>query len=129
MDERLVIPESLRPTILRSLHYGHPGRVSMLATVANVWWPRLHREVVGIAQTCQQCKTSGTSGKNIEPILRQKQIGINRQKQTKEINHEIAIDFAGPFQNAIGARKYLLVSIDHYTDWPEAKFLRIPNTE
>ena len=58
LDERLVIPKALRPVILRSLHYGHPGRDSMLVTVANVWWPRLHREVVGIAQTCQQCKTS-----------------------------------------------------------------------
>ena len=53
MDERLVIPKLLRPILLRSLHYGHPGRDSILATVANVWWPRLRREVVGIAQTCQ----------------------------------------------------------------------------
>ena len=45
------------------------------------------------------------------------------------MNQEIAIDFAGPFQNAIGAGKYLLVSIDHYTGWPGAKFLRKPNTE
>ena len=72
MDERLITPKALRPIILRSLHYGQPGRDSMLATVANVLWPRLHQEVVGIAQTCQQCKTSG---KNIKPILRQKQIG------------------------------------------------------
>ena len=122
MDERLVIPKALRPIILRSLLYGHPGRDSMLAKVANVWWPRFHREVVGIAQTCQQCKTSG---KNIKPILRQKQIG----KIGKEINQEIAIDFTGPFQDAIGAEKYLLVSIDHYTGWPEAKLLRKPNTE
>ena len=70
MDERLVIPKVLRPIILRSLHYGDPGRDSMLATVSNVWWPRLHREVVGIAQTCQQCKTVG---KNIKSIIRQSQ--------------------------------------------------------
>ena len=43
MDERLVIPKPLRPLILRTLHYGQPGRDSMLATVANAWWPRLHR--------------------------------------------------------------------------------------
>ena len=124
MDERLVIPRALRPIIPRSVHYGHTGRDSMLVTVANVWWPRLHREVVGIAQTCQQCKTSG---KNVKPFLRQKQIGKN--PPCKEINQEIAIDFSGLFRNAIGAKKYLLVSIDHYTGWPEAKFLRKPNTE
>ena len=46
-----------------------------------------------------------------------------------EINQEIAINFARLFQNAIGAKKYLLVSVDHYSGWPEAKFLRKPNTE
>ena len=38
MGERLVIPKALRPNILRSLHYGHPGRYCMLATISNVWW-------------------------------------------------------------------------------------------
>ena len=85
MDERLVIPKVLRPTILRSLHYGHPGRDSIDATVSKMWWPRLHREVVGIAQTCQQCKTAG---KYIKPILRQSQ--ISKTPESTEKNQEIA---------------------------------------
>ena len=72
MDERLVSPKLLRPIIMRSLHYGYPGRDSMLATVSNVWWPRLHREVVGIAKACQQCQVAG---ENIKPLVRQNQIG------------------------------------------------------
>ena len=39
MVKRLVVPKALSPIILRSLHFGHPGRDSMLAIVANVWWP------------------------------------------------------------------------------------------
>ena len=61
MDERLVIPKMLPPILKRSLHYGHPGRDSMLATVSNIWWPRLHREIVGIAKACQQCQVAGKS--------------------------------------------------------------------
>ena len=95
----------------------------MLATVANVWRLRLHREVVGIAQTCQQCKTAD---KNNKPLLRQKQ--VEQLPKCNEINREITIDFAGPFQNEIGAKKYMLVSPDHNTGWPEAKVLRKPNT-
>ena len=124
MDERLVVPKELRPFFLRSLHYGHLGRDSKLSTVSNVWWPRLHREVVGIANLCHQCQIAG---KNIKTILNQKQVG--ELPIRKEANQEIAIDFVGPFQNAIGAKKYLLVSIDHFTAWPETKFLRKPNTE
>ena len=36
MDERLVVPKVLRPIIFASLHYGNPGRDSMLSTVSNV---------------------------------------------------------------------------------------------
>ena len=66
MDERLVIPKTLCPIIMRSLHYGHPGRDSMLATLSTVWWPRLHREVVATARSCPQCRELG---KNIKTIL------------------------------------------------------------
>ena len=49
--------------------------------------------------------------------------------ESKECNQEIVIDFPGPFQNAINAKKYLLVSVDHFSEWPEAKFSRNPTTE
>ena len=79
MDKRLVIPKALRPNIIRSepgrdtrIHYGHPGRDAVLATVSTIWLPRLHREVVALAKTCPQCQESG---KSIIPILTQKQFG------------------------------------------------------
>ena len=72
MDEQLVITKALRLINIRSLHYGHPGRDTMFATVSNIWWPRLHREVVSLAKPCSQCQDSG---KNLKPILTQKQFG------------------------------------------------------
>ena len=74
---------------VRSLHYEHPGCDSMLATVSNVWWPRLHREVVAIALTCKKCSESG---KNIKTLLIQKLVG--KPREWIENNQEIAIDFA-----------------------------------
>ena len=73
----------------------------MLSTVSNVWWLRLHRQVVGIAKSCPHCQTAD---KNIKTILKQKQVG--ELPKCTEANQEIAIDHAGPFQNAIGAKKY-----------------------
>ena len=49
--------------------------------------------------------------------------------KTKQQNEEIALDFAGPFQNAREGNKYLMVSIDHFSGWPDAKFLRCPTTK
>ena len=106
MDERLVIPKTLRPYIMRSLHYGHPGRDPILTTVSNVWCPTLHRKVAAIARSCLQCRESG---KNIKPLLTQKQ--LRKLPECEESNQEIAIDFAGPFQNAINANKLLIVSV------------------
>ena len=63
MDERLVIPKTIRPIIMRSLHYGHPGRDVILVTVSNVWWRMLHREVIAIARSCPQCRESGENKK------------------------------------------------------------------
>ena len=37
IDENLVIPEELRKSIFRSLHWGHPGWDSMLQAVADIW--------------------------------------------------------------------------------------------
>ena len=85
--------------------------------------PRLHREVVAIPRTCPQCSQAG---KNIKTLLKQTQVG--KLPECQENNQDIAIDFAGPFQNAAKA-KYLLVSIDHSSGWPESKFLGKPTTE
>ena len=72
MDNRLVIPQYMRIMIMCSLHYGHPGRDSMLAKIENIWWPRIHRDIIDQDRLCEQCLESG---KNLKCILRQKQIG------------------------------------------------------
>ena len=37
----------------------------MLATVSNVWWPKVQREVVAIAKNCPQCSETGKNTKNV----------------------------------------------------------------
>ena len=67
-DERLVIPQNLKKSILNAVHYGHPGRDAMLRTVSEIWWPNIHRDVVNTARMCEQCKDAG---KNIKTLKRQ----------------------------------------------------------
>ena len=124
IDERLVIPEELRRPIFRSLHWGHPGRDTMLLTVADIWWPRIHREIVLLAQSCSRCQKAGKTLKTI-----QKQSEYGKLPAAETHNDEIAIDFAGPFKLAPKAKKYLLVSIDHKTNWPNAAFVKKPTAE
>ena len=59
--------------------------------------------------------------------MRQKQTG--KLPQGTESNQENAINIAGPFQNATNAKKYLLVSVGHYSGWPKAEIFRNLTTE
>ena len=45
MDNRLVIPKNMRENVLRAIHFGHAGRDAMLKEAADIWWPRVHRDV------------------------------------------------------------------------------------
>ena len=59
--------------------------------------------------------------------MKQKQTG--NLPEANEQNEEIALEYAGPFQIAKKGKKYLLVSIDHFSGWPDAKFLQRPTTK
>ena len=111
MDNRLVIPQSMRSMIMCSIHYGHPGRDAMLAMIEDFWWPRIHCGVIDQARLCEQCFESG---RNFKYMLKQKQFG--NLAEAKEQNEEVALDFAGPFQNAKKGEKYLLVTVDHFSE-------------
>ena len=60
-------------------------------------------------------------------MLKQKQFG--EIPKSEKANDEIALDFAGPFQNAEHGKKYLLVAIDNFSTWPDALFLHKPTTK
>ena len=60
-------------------------------------------------------------------MLRKKQ--VEKLPDASEQNEEIALYFAGPFRNAKKGKKYLIVSIDHYSGWRGAKCLHRPTTK
>ena len=123
-DERLVIPKNMRENMLNAIHFGHAGRDAMLREAADVWWPRINREIIEKANNCQECSKAG---KNIKCLKTQNEYG---KLPIAEIpNDEISINFAGPFQNAKKNKKYLLVSVDHNSGWPEALFLPNPTAD
>ena len=99
MDQRLVIPKDMRENVLRAIHFGHAGRDAMLREASDVWWPRIHREIVEKARNCAECQKAG---KNLKCINSQKEFG--KIPEAKNPNDEISIDFAGPFKMHINRR-------------------------
>ena len=76
------------------------------------------------ARLCEQCLEPG---KNLKCIQIQKE--VDKIPKTKGQIVEKALDFAGPFQNAKEGNKYLLVSIDHFSERLDGNFLRCPTTK
>lgn len=55
-DNRIVIPHSLRPEILRRLHEGHLGieKCKRRARTA-VYWPGINKDIENMIGTCETC--------------------------------------------------------------------------
>ena len=110
--------------MLRAFHFGHAGRDAMLREASGVWWPRIHREIVEKARNCNECRLTG---KNLKCMKTQNEFG--KLPAANQPNEEISLDFAGPFHNANIKKKYLLVSVDNYSAWPDALLLPNPTTD
>ena len=90
----------------------------MLREASDVWWPRVHQEIVEKAKNCTECQQAV---KNLKCLKSQNEFG--KLPKTHKPNEEVALDFAGPFQNANQKKKYLLVSVDNHSGWPNALFM------
>ena len=103
MDERLVIPSKLRASIIISIHYGPPGRDTIMRFISDIWKPKIHREVITTAKCCDQYKSAG---KNIRPSLRQSQ--FRTTPKSINSNKEISLDFCETILKGV-TRKAILV--------------------
>ena len=110
--------------IQKPLNWGHPGRDSMLQEVADIRRPRIHRDIVLLAQSCPQCQQAG---KNLETLKTHSEFG--KLPAADIHNDELKLEFAGPLQIARKTRKYLLVSKNHETISPDATFVAKPTAE
>ena len=113
-DDRIIIPKSLRTTIIMLLHKGHAAINKMTAAAKPFWWPQLIRD---IQQKCDECIPCKMAGKNIKPQLPMTE--INYLPPAEKTNQEIQLDFIGPIRFK-HRRFYILLSIDRYSRWPAA---------
>ncbi|GKC00951.1 reverse transcriptase domain-containing protein [Tanacetum coccineum] len=105
--------------VLREIHEGscsmHAGTRSVVAKALRTgyYWPTMHKDARTLIRTCQYCQVH-------KPILR------NPQQNLTLITfpwpfYKWGIDIAGPFPEGPGKVKFLIVVIDYFTKWIEAK--------
>jgi hypothetical protein len=59
---RFLVPDALRPGLLRALHTGHAGVVSMITGAKEAfWWPGLKPAIENIRANCLVCHENASS--------------------------------------------------------------------
>ena len=59
---RFLVPKVLRAGLLKALHCGHPGVVSMLLREKeSFWWPGLKGDIADVRAKCLQCHENAPS--------------------------------------------------------------------
>ena len=70
-NDRIVIPEAMRSTVLAMLHNGHTSVTKMDNLAEAFWWPGLHREIREKAETCPSRRAAG---KNLKTQIPQTEV-------------------------------------------------------
>ncbi|XP_076917131.1 uncharacterized protein LOC143577072 [Bidens hawaiensis] len=105
--------------VIREIHEGicglHVGPRMVVAKIMNVgyYWPVMHMDAVKEIKKCESCQRH-------EPHMLKPQNKLIPVTSAWPFQ-KWAIDIMGPFPEAPGWVKFLLVAIDYFTKWVEAK--------
>jgi transposase InsO family protein len=109
LNDRIIIPPSMRTYILNDLHSGHLGIEKMKSLARSLcWWPELDSDIRRTALSCKGCQHKQF----------QQPSNWTPWPMSCEAFQRIHIDYCGPFLQ----KYYALVIIDSYSKWPEVFF-------
>ncbi|GKB05647.1 reverse transcriptase domain-containing protein [Tanacetum coccineum] len=96
----------------RSMHVG-PRSVVTKAMRSGYYWPTIHRDVRDMILKCKDCQVH-------RPVPRNPQQPLTLITSPWPF-YKWGIDIAGPFPKGPGKVKFLIVAMDYFTKWIEAK--------
>ena len=68
VDDRIIVPKTLRCAALNALHFGHPGINEMCTDAAKFCWPNMRADIEKNAKTCLACLNAGNNLKIQLPL-------------------------------------------------------------
>lgn len=112
---KTIATKSKRKDILKSFHdsVGHWDRhVTNQLISDRFWWPSMPRDTTNYVSTCDECQRMKSVPKYITTL----------HLPITALFDVFSMDFAGPFPTSgQSAPRYLLVCVEHLTNWPIVK--------
>ena len=123
VDDRIIIPKSLRYAALNALHFGHPGINKMCNDAVIFWWPNMRADIEKKAKTCSACLNAGKNLKTQLPSTKKSKL-----EPPNYPGEEIQIDFTGKLKSKhLDSSPFILVDVDKNSRWPVAKICKNTN--
>jgi hypothetical protein len=95
---------------------GHFGEQRTLAEICRRYlWHSRTKDVTTVVRMCKQCQMVRSMGSMHSEDEEMKSIRVY------ELFYQVALDTVGPLPETKSENKYILVVIDHYSKWCEAK--------
>jgi hypothetical protein len=121
---QLVVPNELRSEVLKELHgtqaTGHFGVNKTIQRVKQrFYWPQCQTDVKEFIKQCDGCSSRKGPPRKPKAPLQLYTVGAPMER--------IAIDIMGPLPVLENGYRYLLVTMDYFSKWPEV--YPIPNQE
>jgi hypothetical protein len=106
LGQRIVIPSSLRPSMLEALHSGHQGVNAMRSRAQDsIYWPNITVDIARVRDHCAHCHRMAKSNA--------------RQPPSDPAQPEYPFQMVCSDYLTHGGRDYLVV-VDRYSNWPIA---------
>ena len=119
IDKRVALPTCLRKAVLARVHRTHPGQEAMVDAAQYLWWPKMHKEIIDLCQTCRSCSAYGKNLKTSKTFN-----SAGPLPELSEVDEELQIDRAGPMFDSRGKKLFIIVAIDRFSKYPSAMITR-----
>lgn len=113
---RLVVPVTLRRTMVTLAHENHQGIVRTKQRLRELYWfPGIDAMVQTQIAACSLCQESDRTAKTTASPLQP--VPLPDGPWLK-----LGLDIVGPFETAVHDCKYAITLTDYYSKWPEVAF-------
>lgn len=114
-SNQIVIPPSMRPEILKTIHIGHMGVSKCIERAKNtVYWPSYIQQLTDLVESCSQCQEHAKA--NATPVLQPFDIP---EYPMQHVSMDIFY---------LNGYEYL-VTVDRYSKWPTCNLLNSSTTK